>query len=152
MPSSSVRRSRCKALGSYTGLRLCLVGALFKKTNDYMKRILLATMIAAASLTGLAQTTEAVYLFDFGGAGSPGSRGEITTEPGWNNICPSGISDQSMAQFSAFSNLVDSKDNPAPADMKLTLTTAWGVNEAGGLSWPAGGLSRTGVCLQSAYL
>ena len=93
-----------------------------------MKKIFLLSL-AALSLTAGAQTVEKTYLFDFGGAG--GNRGEITTEPGWNNICPAGTSDTSMPQFSAFTDLVDNTGSTAPG-MKLVLTTAWGVNGLSG--------------------
>lgn len=96
-----------------------------------MKKYIFLTLGTLALSAG-AQTTEKTYYFDFGGAGSPGSRGEITTETGWNNICPAGNADQSMAQFSSFSNLVDSDGNAAPDGMKLVLTTAWGVNGLSG--------------------
>lgn len=87
-----------------------------------MKKILFICSLAATWCVN-AQTIENTFLFDFGGSGS---RGTLSTATGWNNIAPSTESATSMPQFTTFSNLVDKTG--AESNIKLVLTTAWGVN------------------------
>ena len=102
-----------------------------------MKPKFFTILAAIAAMSMSAQT----YYFDFGGSGTPGSRGTETTNPGvsgiyWNNIMPSSTTATSIDAKTTFENIMDSEGN-VKEGLSLTLLNAWGVNGAGGLASPS---------------